>query len=306
MAATTVRITTMPDDWTVVFEHRSRGPCADRALVLTSLSIPHEIVLFDERCAVVVPAEFAEKARFEIWQYEEENRTDDRVAPVVQPVYQDAIPGVIGYVVVVCLVAWLAGIGAWGYDWLGAGRIDGALIRNGEWWRSFTALTLHSGLKHLVSNIGFGALFGLLAGRVAGSGVAWLSILLASGVANILNTIMLDASHRSIGASTAVFAALGLVSGFVWRGKLTAQDRWPYRIGPIVGGIALLAYTGTGDANTDIGAHLLGFVAGFAAGILLIRVADKLHDQRVQLNSGIAAITILAVSWFIALTNITT
>ena len=149
-------------------------------------------------------------------------------------------------------------------------------------------------------------MFGLLAGRVAGSGVAWLSILLASGVANILNTIMLDASHRSIGASTAVFAALGLVSGFVWRGKLTAQDRWPYRIGPIVGGIALLAYTGTGDANTDIGAHLLGFVAGFAAGILLIRVADKLHDQRVQLNSGIAAITILAVSWFIALTNITT
>lgn len=296
----------MPDDWTVVFEHRVRRPCADRALVLTSLSIPHEIVLLDERCAVVVPAEFAEKARFEIWQYEEENRTDDRVAPVVQPVYQDAIPGVVGYVVVVCLVAWLAGIGAWGYDWLGAGRIDGTLIRNGEWWRSFTALTLHSGLKHLVSNIGFGALFGLLAGRVAGSGVAWLSILLASGVANILNTIMLDASHRSIGASTAVFAALGLVSGFVWRGKLTAQDRWPYRIGPIVGGIALLAYTGTGDANTDIGAHLLGFVAGFAAGILLIRVADKLHDQRVQLNSGIAAITILAVSWFIALTNITT
>jgi len=263
-------------------------------------------MLSDERCVVVVPGEFAEKARFEIWQYEEENRHDDRVAPVVQPVYQDAIPGVIGYVVVVCLVAWLAGIGAWGYDWLGAGRIDGTLIRNGEWWRSFTALTLHSGLKHLVSNIGFGALFGLLAGRVAGSGVAWLSILLASGVANILNTIMLDASHRSIGASTAVFAALGLVSGFVWRGKLTAQDRWPYRIGPIVGGIALLAYTGTGDANTDIGAHLLGFVAGFTAGILLIRVADKLHDQRVQLNSGIAAITILAVSWFIALTNITT
>jgi len=296
----------MPDDWTVVFEHRTKGPCTDRALVLTSLDIPHEIMLSDERCVVVVPGKFAEKAKFEIWQYEEENRSDGKAGPVVQPVYQDAIPGVVAYVVVVCLVAWLAGIGAWGHDWLGAGRIDGTLIRAGEWWRSFTALTLHSGLKHLVSNIGFGALFGLLAGRVAGSGVAWLSILLASGVANIVNTILLDSSHRSIGASTAVFAALGLVSGFVWRGKLTAQDRWPYRIGPIVGGIALLAYTGTGDANTDIGAHLLGFVAGFSAGILLIRVAGKLHNQRVQLNSGIAAIAILTLSWIIALSNTAT
>lgn len=296
----------MSDDWTVVFEHRTQGPCSERALVLTSLGIPHEIVQTGEHYTVVVHEEHAEKAKFEIWQYEEENRNVGKTGPAIQPVYQDAIPGVVGYIIVVCLVAWLAGIGAWGFDWLGAGRIDGALIRHGEWWRGLTALTLHSGLKHLLSNIGFGALFGLLAGRVAGSGVAWLSILLASGVANIVNTILLDSSHRSIGASTAVFAALGLVSGFVWRGKLTAQDRWPYRIGPIVGGIALLAYTGTGDANTDIGAHLLGFVAGFASGILLIRVADKLQEQRVQSAAGFAAITILVLAWIIALTNMST
>ena len=296
----------MNDDWTVVFEHRAQRPCADRALVLTSLNIPHEMMQTDQRCLLVVPPEFAEKAKFEIWQYEEENKRDTRKGPVVQPVYQDAIPGVVAYVVVVCLVAWLAGIGAFGYDWLIAGRVDGVLIREGEWWRSFTALTLHSGLKHLVSNIGFGALFGILAGRVIGSGVAWFSIVLASGTANILNTILLESSHRSIGASTAVFAALGLVSGFVWRGKLTAQDRWPYRIGPIVGGIALLAYTGTGDANTDIGAHLAGFVCGFTAGILLIRVADKLQYPRVQFASGIAAMAVLVVSWLIALANIAT
>jgi len=293
----------MSDDWIVVFEHRKRGPCTDRALVLTSLGIPHEIVQSDEHCVVLVHREDAEKAKFEIWQYEEENRNVSKTGAAIQPVYQDAIPGVVGYIIVVSLVAWLAGIGAWGFDWLGAGRIDGALIRNGEWWRSLTALTLHSGLKHLASNIGFGALFGFLAGRVAGSGVAWLSILLASGVANILNTILLDSGHRSIGASTAVFAALGLVSGFVWRGKLTAQDRWPYRIGPIVGGIALLAYTGTGDANTDIGAHLLGFVCGFSAGILLIRVAGKLHNQRVQTAAGFATIAIVVLTWLIALSD---
>lgn len=296
----------MPEDWTVIFEHRSKRPCRDRALVLTSLGIEHEIVQVEQRCMIVVPGELVEKAKFEIWQYEQENRAVSQPGPVIQPVYQDAVPGVVAYVLIVCLVAWLAGTSAFGYDWLGAGRIDGERIRDGEWWRSFTALTLHGGLKHLVSNLGFGAAFGFLAGRVAGSGVAWLGIVLASGVANIMNTVLLESSHRSIGASTAVFAALGLVSGFVWRGKLTAQDRWPYRIGPIVGGIALLAYTGTGDANTDIGAHFMGFASGFTAGILLIRVADKLHDKQLQIFAGLAAASIIAVSWMIALANMAT
>jgi rhomboid protease GluP len=296
----------MNDDWTVVFESRAKPPCMDRALVLTSLGIPHQIMQVDNLCQLVVPVEFAENAKFEIWQYEEENKNRGAKGPAIQPRYQDAMPGVIAYLVVICFVAWLAGIGAFGYDWLGAGRVDGALIRQGEWWRSFTALTLHSGLKHIAGNLGFGALFGLLAGRVVGPGVAWLGLLLAGGAANILNTILLESSHRSIGASTAVFAALGLVSGFVWRGKLMAQDRWPYRIGPIVGGIALLAYTGTGGENTDIGAHLAGFVTGFVTGILLIRVADMLDNRHVQVTCSITAISILTFSWMIALANTAT
>ena len=296
----------MHDEWSVIFESRAKAPCMDRALVLTSLGIPHQIMQVDEVCRLVVPAEFTEKAKFELWQYEEENKNKETISPSIQTVYQDAVPGVVGYVLIVCVVAWLAGVGALGYDWLHAGRVDGVLIREGEWWRSFTALTLHSGLKHIAGNLGFGSLFGLLAGRVVGPGVAWLGIVLAGGAANILNTILLESSHRSIGASTAVFAALGLVSGFVWRGKLMAQDRWPYRIGPIIGGIALLAYTGTGGENTDIGAHLAGFICGFVSGILLIRVADKLNNQQLQMNCGILAIAIIALSWIMALSNMGT
>ena len=79
-----------------------------------------------------------------------------------------------------------------------------------------------------------------MAGRLVGSGVTWFSVVVASAAANFLNTSLLESTHRAIGASTAVFAALGLVSGFAWRAKLMAQDRWPLRLGPIVGGIALL------------------------------------------------------------------
>ena len=269
--------------------------------MLHALSIPYEILLAEERAMIVAPAEFVEQAKYELWQYEQENRRQKPRSSGITPVYQSGVPGVATYVVIVCLVAWFAGMALFNRDWFAVGRVDGELIRDGEWWRTITALTLHSGARHLAGNIVFGILFGLMAGRLVGSGIAWFGIVVASSAANFLNTSLLESAHRAIGASTAVFAALGLVSGFVWRAKLMAQDRWPYRLGPIVGGIALLAYTGTGDANTDIGAHLAGFVCGFVSGIALTMTAKYLTLRNLQLASGIAAIAIIVLAWIVAL-----
>lgn len=254
-------------------------------------------------CLLLVPEHAFEKAKYELWQYDTENRQAQNAAPASKPVYQNAVPGVIAYVVILIVIAWLAGEATFNKDWFAAGRIDGALIRDGEWWRSVTALTLHSGLRHLAGNIGFGTVFGLLAGSLAGPGVAWFAIVLASAAANLLNTVLLDSAHRSIGASTAVFAALGVVAGFSWRAKLMSQDRWAYRLGPIVGGIALLAYTGTGDENTDIGAHALGFVCGFVAGMLLTRFAAYLPRRKIQVVAGLAAVTLVTMAWITGLAS---
>ena len=289
-----------PDDWQIVFESTSFGEISDRALVLQSLGIPYEKLTEGRRHILVVPGEAFEKAKYELWQYDVENRKPAVQERKIAPVYQDAVPGIVAYVVIVCMVAWLAGASAFDKDWLAAGRVDGTLIRDGQWWRIFTALTLHGSLGHLIGNIGFGILFGFLAGSVAGPGVAWLTIVIASGGANLLNTLLLDSTHRAIGASTAVFAALGLVAGFSWRGKLMAQDRWAYRLGPIVGGLALLAYTGTGDENTDIGAHLSGFVCGFGGGILLTLINDYLPRKKIQVTSGIAAVLLIVFAWMTA------
>jgi membrane associated rhomboid family serine protease len=291
----------MDDTWAVVFDSNSRQACSDRALVLTSVNIPHEILRNEQQYALVVPAAVAEKARFEIWQYDKENQPVRRQRPGPVPEFQNAVPGIVAYIIVVCLVAWLAGESAFNKDWLSAGRVDGELIRQGQWWRTLTALTLHSGIRHLAGNIGFGTLFGILAGRLFGSGLTWLCVVIASGLANTMNTLLLASGHRSIGASTAVFAALGLIAGFVWRAKLMAQDRWSYRLGPIVGGIALLAYTGTGDADTDIGAHLAGFVCGFGIGMVLTFLQTIPSARPVQLLCGAMAIAILAVAWAVAL-----
>ena len=124
------------------------------------------------------------KAKFELWQYEQENRQVKAPPPRLTPVVQNAIPGVIAYLIVITLVAVLAGEAIFDRNWFTAGRVDGVLIRDGEWWRAITALTLHSGIKHYAGNAVFGDFFGYMAGRVLGSGVTWFAV-------------QLDITHRS-------------------------------------------------------------------------------------------------------------
>lgn len=288
------------EDLRVVYESRNRRRCSERALVLASVQIPYELVDDGLSCAIVVPAEFSPRAVEELRLYEDENRPA-RLRPRRAVVYQDALPGVIGFVLVVCAVAWMAGYSFFGSNWFGEGRVDGSLIRAGEWWRTITALTLHADIRHLLGNLIFGVFFGIFAGRLLGSGVTWLAVVVAAALGNTANTLLLDSVHRSIGASTAVFATLGILAGYVWRARLMAQDRWPTRLGPIVGGIALLMFTGTGDENTDIGAHLMGFVCGFATGMVLTLLGRAPAPPRAQLLAGGIALGTVVVAWGAAL-----
>lgn len=290
----------MSDDLRVVYESRNRAACADRALVLAVAEIPHQVLYEAGGSVIVVPAEFSARAVEEITLYDEANPPVVRKPPKTIR-YQNAMPGIVAYILVLIGVALLAGESAFDENWFRAGRVDGALVRAGEWWRTVTALTLHSGLRHIAGNLVFGVLFGLFAGRILGSGVAWFTIVVTGAMGNLLNTLLLETAHRSLGASTAVFAALGVVAGYVWRAKLMSQERWVYRNGPIVGGLALLMYTGTGDENTDIGAHLFGFVCGFGGGMLLTLAKQRILETRWQLLGGLGAVLLLLSAWGIAL-----
>lgn len=290
----------MNEDLRVVFESPNRAECSDRALVLAAVQIPFEIVDDPSSCAIIVPAHFSAQAMQELSAYDAENPPPQAVKRKPLTLF-NAIPGLIAYALIICGMAVIADFTPWGKDWYVAGRVDGVLIRAGEWWRTITALTLHADLHHLIGNLVFGIMFGLFAGRLLGSGVAWSAIVVAAALGNTLNTLLLEASHRAIGASTAVFAALGLVAGFVWRGKFMAQDRWPYRLGPIVGGFALLMYTGTGGERTDIGAHLMGFLFGLGAGMLLTTVRERLDDPRLQKAAGLVALLLICGAWAMAI-----
>ncbi|MEO7385954.1 MAG: rhomboid family intramembrane serine protease [Gammaproteobacteria bacterium] len=291
------------DDWTIVCESRRRWECHEQALVLNALGIPHMIADGPRNSALLlVPADHAAIAREQLRLYAAENRrTTPRAALTLHGL---GLPGVMGYVLVLIGAFLVQGRVAFGVDWLEAGGLHGAAVRNGEWWRVLTALTLHADAGHLVANLFFGAFFGAFAGQFLGSGVAWATILLAAGAGNALDLLLLPSSHRAIGASTAVFTALGLIAALMWRAEARRTSTWARRYAPLIGAAVLLAYLGTGDAQTDAVAHLTGFIAGIVAGAAYdVRRPRWLQSLGVQVLAGFGTLALLAACWWLAVSS---
>ena len=289
--------------WTTVLTTRRWKRCSEAGLVLAALEIDHEIERTDGRWVIAVPAESASRARAELSEYAEESRRPP-VGVLPLPELGTGWRGVIVYIGVLVAVALFARQGAWGHDWLGLGRIDSAGIAAGEWWRTVTALTLHVDFSHLAGNIVFGAFFGLYAGRHLGSGIGWAAILGGGALGNALNVLIQPGRHLAIGASTSVFAALGLLAAYTWRRGFLKNTPWRMRIAPIVAGTGLLAFTGTGSGvegdDVDILAHLTGFIAGFGIGAGLAAVEIPREPDAQRLWGAIAAAA-LALAWMTAL-----
>jgi membrane associated rhomboid family serine protease len=282
------------EPWVVLLRSTDQRVCSDFALVLEARGIRWRQDGGGLDWILSVPLEDAESAAAELSVYRNENV---RVATPPPPqVVGGGWFGVVSFIIVLVAVAILAQQLAFGVDWLAVGRVDGGRMLAGEWWRALTALTLHVDADHLLGNIAFGAFFTYFIGRYLGGGVGWLAILTSGTLGNLLNGWLAGPDHRSIGASTAVFGALGLLTAHTWRRGFPPGTSFRARVAPLIAGLGLLAFTGTGGINTDIGAHLTGFVAGFWIGLLAARchVPGALS---VQLPAGCAAWLLLVGAW---------
>jgi len=290
----------MAEQWVTVATGLSEARINELALVLTARGVPYERRPGRVGWELWVPLLSAPIAAAELTFYRHENAREIGARPLEE--VGDGASGVSWYAGVLLAVFVALHTDAFGVDWLRVGRIDGAAVAAGQWWRTVTALTVHTDLAHLGGNLAFGAFFGYFVGRYLGAGVGWLNVLLAAALANGLNVWAQGALHRSIGASTAVFAALGLLVAYTWRRGFLRDTPWRGRIAPIVAGLGLLAFTGTSGENTDLGAHLFGFIAGFGSGVALARFARVtwLRSRRVQSVSGAAAALLVLSAWAIA------
>ncbi len=240
------------------------GRAVEQALlVLIARGLDGAVERQDGEYWLHVPLEQAQAARRELALYLEENRRRPRASV---PEAYGAWGSVLAYVLLLIGAGWAQAERLGGVDWYLAGRLDAERVRAGESWLAWTALMLHADTVHLVSNLLFGGLFGLLLAQVVGGGLAWLGIALAGGLGNLANAWIRDGAHLSVGASTALFGALGLLGAVEWMRRKQEHQAWRRRLAPLVGAVALLALYGTGGERTDVPAHLFGFLSGLALG----------------------------------------
>ena len=195
-----------------------------------------------------------------------------------------------------------------GPQWTDVGASSSArILEQREWWRAITALTLHADLSHVMANIATGLLFSASLIPLLGGGVTSLLLVLCGACGNLINAWgYRSESHASIGASTAVFSALGILVGMEliarWS-RVESRNRWQLVV-PIGAGLALLAFLGVGEENTrvDFMAHWWGFCVGVAAGIVAASLPHRVAGWRyVQALAGSAAVILLAGCWALAL-----
>jgi rhomboid protease GluP len=286
------------DEWVEVRRLGTQAEAEQSALVLVAVGIACQLVATGGRVALRVPVREAPRARHELAAYARENARWG--GPRLRP-FGKGVEGALIYCAVLVFIDAAARRHAFSQDWLSAGQAQSGLIGEGQWWRAVTALGLHADFEHLASNLAAGSLFGIFVAQLFGAGLAWLAILAAGLLGNLLNALAHSAGHTAIGASTAVFGALGLLAGSMWQRQ--APD-WRQRLRqwtPLAAGAMLLAFLGVGGERTDVGAHFAGFLVGCALGAGLYVARPSLpHGGRAQLFYGGLALALFVGSWLLA------
>src|SRR3954470_24562965 len=231
----------------------------DLSLVLDQEGIAHELRgLGDERWGIFVGDADAGRAEAAVAAFELENPL--RPAPEEPPrsAAGAIAAGLTFFLCTLALHVW-TGPDSSPSAWFSRGSADAAAILRGEWWRTITALTLHADAAHAAGNALLGGLLLAFLARSIGAGLASALVLLSGCAGTSIAAALLRRDFISIGASTAVFGALG---------ALAALPRHRRRAWlPVGAGLALLAFLGT-SKRADLAGHVLGFAAGLACGAL--------------------------------------
>jgi len=274
------------------------------SLVLSAVHIPHGVRREGEVWVIRVPAGAENAARHELAEFEHENRNwpppKKEAAPGVY-VSEDHQPPVILLMGLLMIFYGITGPWSSGSEWFKYGAVaNSRILEHGEWWRVITGLTLHADAAHLFGNVMIGGLLVYYLCKVLGSGLGVLLLLLCGALGNGINVLVRgDTDFLSVGFSTAVFGAVGLLSGLhiarigSLRGLLLS-----------VGAAAsMLAFLGSKGERVDLGAHLWGVGVGLAIGYGLAKLPDFLEWAAApsrQFLFQILAALILGGAWWAA------
>lgn len=276
-------------------------------LVLSSRRIPCRIRYGGGTVSVQVPRWHAERAADEIRQWIRENPVwEEPQQPDLPSVWGTPWPTVAAMLVLVAFFSLttsvVPGLGLYPERWLRLGAAQAMDILNGQYWRVFTALTLHADAAHVMGNAVVGGTFLMLLARRVGSGPAWFLTIAAGACGNWLNALAQSPMHSSIGFSTAVFGAAGILAGVRVFAGVEGMASIRSAAIPVAAGLGLLAMLGSGGENTDLGAHLFGFAAGVPMGVCSGWLLRRFGGVPRALSGVLAAVAVavLPCAWLYA------
>ncbi len=273
------------------------------ALVLAAKGIPYAIEREGHAWILKVEANCLDRAVAEVTEYESESQKVREAAggKLNEGSVQYWSLSVVALSFVIFGVLQAEG----GEKWRDAGLFISTRILEGEWWRALTALTLHGDLPHLLANLASGLLFGGMLIPRFGQGAGWCLVLVSGFAGNLTNAWFHSGlEHRSLGASTAVFGALGLLTGAAviqafGHGMRPSWWRW---VLPLGAGLGLLATFGGGGhgqvPRVDVLAHLSGFGIGVILGATFERVSPPVRVGGIaQMVCGVLSVGALVAAW---------
>jgi len=300
-----------PGERVEITRAQTKGPLMDASLVLASQGIRHWIEYVPARSVddgprtddhfilTVVPLD-APPARTALERHRRENADYKVEEPEVaafglffSPVLFLAIPALFSF--------WSSAV-PW-QEWMeGRGGADAARILGGEWWRTFTAATLHADSEHFLGNMLSGYFIFNLLRRRAGPGTWMLLLTIAAAAANLTVAFLSPPGFFSLGFSSVVFAGLGLLAGIETRHFPRGLRPGLRNITPLLGAFFLAVMTGLGE-NSDIKVHFIGFAYGAALSPLTFWLARRGVEKAAwQTTAVLAVYAAFGAAWWLAMT----
>jgi membrane associated rhomboid family serine protease len=286
----------------VVGRYALRTDAYDRALAVLAMEIAHWILREGDEYLLCVEPPHAAAVSAELEKFDAERDGTPRATPAPEKHSSRSLVA----------AAWVMALFFLGQnfappEWEDAGVSASDAVMRGEWWRVLTALTLHADFSHIGANIAACLVFATFLLPMFGTGCTWLSIVLTGAIGNWLNAWgHRGETHNSIGASTAVFGALGLLVGaqlvahFIASRKLAAREI----LVPLGAGLGLLAFLGVGDEHTDFTAHFCGLIVGIPLGAMVsVLEVKKRIVPSIQIVLAVLAPALLLLAWMIAVSS---
>jgi membrane associated rhomboid family serine protease len=282
----------------ILFENLTQKQTDICVLVLSSSAVPHRITRNKNSWDVWVDESYYDRALASMELYFQENRI---ARPDFGEKKIEIRTGTIisGIIVSIMLLLWYIMVQNSGDAKEVVNRFGASAVKilDGEYYRSVTALMLHKDEVHLVGNMIGLFIFGTAVCSVTGWGAGWLMVLISGVAGNLTNAFMYESGHISIGASTAVFGAIGILAGYQGFKNKRTPKKIKSALVPMACGLALLGLLGSGGAGTDIMAHLFGFFCGILLGSLYALFIKKTPGKNLQWLSAAGVLGIIFWAW---------